>query len=210
MRSLTVLALATSLAISGCASYAQNRYTHPHGSDTIRIQKYGYDAEFPRQVRIPGKVIVIFIKDQYGVAYEHGQVAKRQGFELHNFIASGSEGYETPLTNPERGPHRIEYAEADYYSKTHPRPRGGAPMPHTLFFDHKEGLALHGGQTYRPKEMRGLPLGMSHGCVRLPFKLAEIIFTDFYDAGMRVIVTWDPATLRRDWEHGYFLRTTQN
>ncbi len=211
MNVLVPFVLATALLGAGCASNSARHYAYQsHVADTIRIEKYGYDASFPRQVRLPGKVIVIFIKDQYGVVHEHGEVARRQGFELHNHIASGSEGFETPLTNPEHGPHRIEYAEARYYSKTYPRPHGGAPMPHTMFFNHREGLALHGGETYRPKAMRGRPLGMSHGCVRLPLRMAEIIFTNFYDARMRVIITWDAETLRRDWEHGYFMRTARN
>lgn len=195
---LLFCALAT-LTSTGCAT--SRNYHAPRGHTHIAgFELYGYgSARMPGCVTLPGKWLVVFRDYQHLVAYEHGCVASRSSIVLESHVSTGMIGHETPITNPARGPHRIEYTEMHYRSKTYPEPHGGAPMPYAMFFDRAGGFALHGGERYRSKRMRGKPFGMSHGCVRLDQNLARIIFEQFQDETLRVVVTENTATFMRDW-----------
>ena len=74
-------------------------------------------------------------------------------------ISSGKKGHETPL-----GYWSVVRKQKMYRSRKY----DNAPMPFAQIID-DHGIALHGGQ------LPGYPA--SHGCVRLPVKFAEKLFT---------------------------------
>ena len=64
-------------------------------------------------------------------------------------------------------------------SSIYPLPRGGAPMPYCMFFNHNQGL--HG--SYEVVEGN-----VSHGCVRMRVGDAEWLRYNFANVGTKVIV----------------------
>ena len=106
---------------------------------------------------------------------------------------------ETPLTDPEKGPQRVnrasEFHESSELEMVIDGQKQGAPMPYALFFD-EEGRALHAGNVRQPFA--------SHGCVRLPTKAAHALFHGFDHRQIQVIVTHNRALFELVWERGYF------
>lgn len=84
-------------------------------------------------------------------------------------ISSGKKGKETPL-----GFWSVMRKQKDYRSRKYQN----APMPFAQIID-DHGIALHGGQ------LPGYPA--SRGCVRLPIKFAEKLFT-LTKVGTKVVV----------------------
>ncbi|QIK77825.1 L,D-transpeptidase family protein [Sphingomonas piscis] len=84
-------------------------------------------------------------------------------------ISSGKKGKETPL-----GFWKVERKQRTYRSRKYQN----APMPFAQIID-DHGIALHGGA------LPGYPA--SHGCVRLPIKFAEKLFS-LTEVGTKVIV----------------------
>jgi hypothetical protein len=96
-------------------------------------------------------------------------VYNADGLILQAPISSGQTGRETPA-----GIFSVIQKEADHYSNLY----DDAYMPHMQRLTWS-GIALHGGR------LPGYPA--SHGCIRLPYDLAERLF-DVTMLGMRVIV----------------------
>lgn len=163
-------------------------------------------VEVPKTTTIPGIVFVAFSDRDiqcFGM-YENGKIAMRRvpiydkrrrfiGWEdrlLFGWASTGMSGYETPLSDPHKGPQRVNRAVEKHWSQEFQ-----AWMPHTLFFDEK-GRAVHGGDVTEP--MR------SHGCIRVSLAAAHGIFNGFNHRDIQVIVTRNRDTFESDWEQGYF------
>ena len=77
-------------------------------------------------------------------------------------ISTGARGYDTPS-----GTFKPFRMEKEHYSKEW----DDAPMPYSIFFT-AQGHALHGSY-----HIKSLGKRASHGCVRLPAKFSELLFT---------------------------------
>ncbi|HXG80179.1 MAG TPA: L,D-transpeptidase family protein [Sphingomicrobium sp.] len=89
-------------------------------------------------------------------------------------VSTGRPGYETPT-----GVFTILEKHKEHYSRKY----DNAPMPNMQRLTWK-GIALHGGN------LPGYPA--SHGCIRLPYKFAELLF-GATRLGMTVVITSVPA-----------------
>jgi len=160
--------------------------------------------EIPQTIQFPGNVIIVFRDSQQYSAFVDGKAAYFGDMALRGPVSTGLPGrYETPLTDLRRGPHSIEFKQINYVSRTYPEPYGGAPMPYAMFFDRKNGFALHEGEIPR---WRGHASGVSKGCVRLERAHARILFEYFSDATVRVIIVENVASLRQ-WEESIYARS---
>lgn len=112
----------------------------------------------------PAVLAVVSLDDQRITLYDS------QGKLVGAPVSSGQTGYETPV-----GIYSVLQKNAEHYSNIYEN----AAMPHMQRITWS-GVALHGGA------LPGYPA--SHGCVRLPFKFAEKIFS-LTKLGMRVIVS---------------------
>jgi lipoprotein-anchoring transpeptidase ErfK/SrfK len=116
------------------------------------------------------KVIFVNLDTQRLTAYE-GHEALFGGP-----ISSGKEGHETPT-----GRYRVLQKERIHRSNLWPKPDGGAMMPYMLRITW-DGIALHQGSVSRRPA--------SHGCVRVPEKLARRLYR-WADVGTRVLIGGD-------------------
>ena len=96
----------------------------------------------------------------------------KTGESINWAISSGRSGYVTP-----RGSFKPYSLQRMHYSRKY----NNSPMPHSIFF--RGGYAIHGtgavSQLGRPA---------SHGCIRLPSKMAPILF-DHVALGTPVTIT---------------------
>lgn len=177
------------------------RFAAPRDRPEYRpTQELARPSGIPRTIAAPEKVAVAFLTYQWMCAYEDGRIAVRNGTELCSPISSGQPGHRTPLTDPEGESWKIVWMHARHCSHEFPRPNdgcddGGAPMPHSAFF--YKGVAFHAGYVRVPD---GKPYGQSHGCVRLPAKMARLLYEQFFTVGMPVIVTSDGPTFLVKWD----------
>ena len=93
-------------------------------------------------------------------------------------VSSGSRGHETPT-----GVFTILQKRKEHYSSTY----NNAPMPNMQRLTQR-GIALHAGK------LPGYPA--SHGCIRLPYKVSELLF-GATELGMTVVITDIPAVPTR-------------
>jgi len=77
--------------------------------------------------------------------------------------------------------HVISLGSVNCKSSKFPMPRGGAPMPYCMYFNH--GQALHGSS-----EGEVVDGNRSHGCVRLHVQDAEWLRFNFVTVGTKVVV----------------------
>lgn len=109
--------------------------------------------------------------------------AYRNGVLVKTGRASGGANYCKDVGRPCRTPQgkfRIySLGSAGCKSGKYPRPNGGAPMPHCMFFH--GGYAIHGSPH--------VPLhNASHGCIRVKPKDAKWLRHNFIKVGTEVIV----------------------
>jgi hypothetical protein len=155
--------------------------------------------DLPSEVAFAGKIVVVFKEYQWMCAYEDGVIAQRDGVELCSPVSTGRRGAatETPLTDPAGKPQLIQWMQAVHCSSEFPHPNkgcddGGAPMPFTAAID-TDGVAFHAGDVRRLSVPITAPWGESHGCVRLPYDTARVLFFQFFEAGKtQVVITWNP------------------
>jgi membrane-associated phospholipid phosphatase len=61
--------------------------------------------------------------------------------------------------------------------------------------------ALLAGDVRRLSVPITAPWGESHGCVRLPYDTARVLFFQFFEAGKtQVVITWNPSSFSASWE----------
>ncbi|GAB4223769.1 MAG: L,D-transpeptidase [Gammaproteobacteria bacterium] len=141
-------------------------------------------APFARQIVPPGEKLLIFAQKHLAwVAYD------AQGRLLRWGPASGGQGYCADVGRSCRtvtGEFRIQHKRGAYCkSSKYPLGRGGAPMPHCMFFH--GGYAFHGSP-----EVPGYHA--SHGCVRMFNQDAQWLNQEFIEvprggaSGTRVII----------------------
>lgn len=155
----------------------------------------------PHNIGRAGVVIVVY-RDFHPQAqcfgvYHEGVLAEYKKVVLRGRVSTGmaptgvGTNYETPLTPPNSVPLHVVWGKVDYFSK-----KWRADMPYALFYDEKEGLALHAGDTAKQRA--------SHGCVRLDLSMAKALY-EYYRERQRaqerveVIVTTNWDTFARDW-----------
>ncbi|MFZ9932097.1 MAG: L,D-transpeptidase family protein [Chthoniobacterales bacterium] len=126
--------------------------------------------------------ITIDLREQQARFYKDGKLV---GISL---ISSGREGYNTPtgtFTIMQKNKNHVSNLYGDYVDgggnvmvanvgvKTDPKPEGavfrGAPMPYFMRIT-SSGVGMHAG--FLP----GFPA--SHGCIRMPERMAEIFFAN--------------------------------
>jgi lipoprotein-anchoring transpeptidase ErfK/SrfK len=140
---------------------------------TIKIPRDMKEARrhtpFPLRVSKKGKLIYISTINQALALYEKGKLVEWMP------ISSGAPGNETP-----KGKFRVSEKVIHYYSKTYPKPRGGAAMPFALRFSHPySGYFIHGGA------LSGRPT--SKGCVRLLLDDAAMLY-QWSEVGTMIVV----------------------
>lgn len=154
-------------------------------------------VDVPERVALQGVVVLVLVEPQCFGVYENGTLSTRFVHrQLYGYASTGRDGKETPLTNPQTGPHRINRVEGrEYTSKEITiRVRGRdvpAPMPYPLFFDDR-GRAIHAGQTGEEYA--------SSGCVRIPYAAARALNLGFDHSKIQVVITRNRTTWRTDWE----------
>jgi len=178
------------LALAGCASY-DRRLT---SSTTRYLTSGGEVVSKPSSVGIADTVsywdgdgvsgspsITIDLGEQKAFFYKDGRLV---GVSM---ISSGREGYSTPAGNfkiTQKNKDHVSNLYGDYIDsggnvvvsnvgvKRDPKPPGtsfrGAPMPYFMRF--AGGVGMHAG--FLP----GFPA--SHGCIRMPERMAEIFFAN--------------------------------
>jgi hypothetical protein len=109
-------------------------------------------------------VMIISLPEQLAYVYRNGVVI---GFTT---VSTGKEGYETPT-----GVFTILQKNADHYSNIY----DSAPMPYMQRLTWS-GVALHAGR------LPGYPA--SHGCVRMPYEFARLLFAES-STGLTVVVS---------------------
>ena len=182
--------LAAALALAGCASY-DTRLT---SSSTQYLTSGGQIVSRQSHVGFPDTVsywdgdgiagspsIVIDLREQKALFYKGGRLV---GVSM---ISSGREGYSTPSGNfkiIQKNKDHVSNLYGDYVDaagnvvvanvgvKSDPMPPGtrfrGAPMPYFM--------RVHGGVGMHAGFLPGFPA--SHGCIRMPAKMAEIFFSN--------------------------------
>jgi len=205
MRLYRILALAL-IMLAPTTTYAQFELVNPFWEQpaphrTIPAEKTPWSnitcrdsrGELPWATLRPGKMMVIFLCEQYFVAYQD------HGIRMHGPVSTGMLGHETPpglyniIADGRKG--------AEYRSREYPKPNGGAPMPYAMFFT-MDGQAIHGGDMYRPVRIRGKPYGMSHGCVRVETAQAHWLnmWSDPQFGKVEIIVVRDVAEFYELWD----------
>jgi hypothetical protein len=158
-------------------------------------------VEVPARVDIPDTVMIVFDGPKcYGV-YERGSISRRIGQPVYGYAVTGGDRYPTPLSDFTRGPDRIELRVERHVSKEYPvrwdGTRGGARMPFAQFINLQRGIAIHQGIVDDPNG--------SHGCIRVGADSARILFTQYSQSELKVIITKDRGSLRVLWEKGFYL-----
>lgn len=178
------------VALSGCASY-DRRLT---SSSTRYLTSDGQVETKPSNVGIADTVsywdgdgvagspsITIDLGEQKAFFYKGGRLV---GVSM---ISSGREGYSTPSGNfkiVQKNKDHVSNLYGDYVDsggnvvvsnvgvKRDPKPPGasfrGAPMPYFM--------RIHGGVGMHAGFLPGFPA--SHGCIRMPERMAEIFFAN--------------------------------
>lgn len=186
----SIVYLAALLAVAGCASYdprltsSATQYLAPGGQIVTKKSSVG----FPDTVSywdgdgVGGSpAITIDLREQKAFFYKGGRLV---GVSM---ISSGREGYSTPSGNfkiVQKNKDHVSNLYGDYVDgagnvvvanvgvKTDPMPPGtrfrGAPMPYFM--------RIHGGVGMHAGFLPGFPA--SHGCIRMPEKMAQIFFAN--------------------------------
>ncbi len=144
-----------------------------HGSVTGAVARLK-PGEFvwAPQIAPSGPVIVVVnLATQRAVVFRNGVPIAA------STVSTGRPGYETPT-----GVFTILQKRVEHYSSTY----DNAPMPYMQRLTWR-GVALHAGK------LPGYPA--SHGCIRMPFKFANLLF-DLTKVGMTVVITDRAASPR--------------
>lgn len=156
-------------------------------------------VEVPSRIEAPGVILVAFTEVECFGIYEDGALAYRDGRKLFGYASTGMPGHRTPLSDPLKGPQKINRIARLHKSKEFEVVRKGraypAYMAYSQFFDEK-GRAVHEGSVGKRYA--------SHGCIRIPEAAARAFFYGFMDRKRSVIVTRNVAEFREIWERGYF------
>ena len=158
------IALGLALSLSLCAPVVEAaKKKAPAATMESRVSKPGSYVWQPERSASGAVLVVVSLPEQRAHIYRGG---KRIGLTT---VSTGSEGRDTPPGHFEILQKRVVHHSNLY---------DDAPMPfmQRLTWD---GIALHAGH------VPGYPA--SHGCIRLPRKLAEQLFA-ITDIGTRVIV----------------------
>ena len=145
---------------NGFAEAAREGAAASFGPSNLKPGEYHWAAQIPAE---GDTKVVVDLLTQTAFVYRGEQVV---GVST---ISSGKKGHETPL-----GFWSVERKQKVYRSRKYQN----APMPFAQIID-DHGIALHGGA------LPGYPA--SHGCVRLPLKFAEKLFT-LTKVGTKVVI----------------------
>jgi lipoprotein-anchoring transpeptidase ErfK/SrfK len=177
-------------ALAGCSTYdrrltgSTTQYLTPGGQVVAKESNVGItdNVSYWDGDGLSGSPsITINLREQKAFFYKGDRLV---GVSM---ISSGREGYSTPPGNYkiiQKSPNHVSNLYGDYVDgsgnvvvanvgvKRDPRPAGthfrGAPMPYFLRF--------HGGYGLHAGFLPGFPA--SHGCVRMPERMAQIFFAN--------------------------------
>jgi hypothetical protein len=162
--------------IQGCVSH-QPPKDYPY-SDSYDESKYA--LLLPQKINY-GREKVILVNPKVFAWGAYG----RNGKLIRAGIATAGGDYCEDNQAPCRtkiGTFRIySMGSENCYSKTYPKPNGGALMPYCMFFN--GGQSLHGS----PDKML-VEQNISHGCIHIRIPDAEWLRNSFADIGTKVII----------------------
>lgn len=181
--SLQILILGINiLFLSACATThaSKQSFVGDNSSALPHYQSSNYAARLPQYITSPGeKVIMVSPRMHAWGAYGP------DGRLIRGGLASAGSNWCPDLgrachTHP--GTYRImSLGSPGCKSSIFPIPRGGAPMPYCMYFNH--GQALHGSPD--PEVVDG---NVSHGCVRMHVQDAAWLRYNFATVGTKVII----------------------
>jgi len=167
-----------SFILCSCSTY--NAYNESeYASNEQPAFTADYSSRIPQHIATSEKTVVVDPKVHVWGAYD------REGQLIKAGIASAGSSWCPDLNRPchtSTGSFRV-FSLGDASCKSHifPKPRGGAPMPYCMYFNH--GQALHGVSQNEVGEGN-----YSHGCVRMQVSDAEWLRYNFIDVGTKVVV----------------------
>lgn len=137
-----------------------------------------FEARMPARVTAEGqRVVIINPRVHAWAAYD------ANGYLVRGGVATAGANWCSDLGRPchtKSGSFRVySLGSAGCKSSKFPIPRGGAPMPYCMFFNH--GQAMHGSYNV-------VDANASHGCVRLRVQDAEWLRFNFVTVGTKVVV----------------------
>jgi hypothetical protein len=168
-RALASIACCTLVVLGPAAAFAK---TPPKHTSTIGVPvttapsqlKPGEFIWHPEIAPAGPIVMIVSLPDQLAYVYRNGVVI---GVAT---VSTGKKGHETPT-----GVFTILQKHADHYSSIY----DSAPMPYMQRLTWS-GVALHAGR------LPGYPA--SHGCVRMPYEFARVLFAES-STGITVVVS---------------------
>lgn len=179
---LSLLSFASFL-LSSCSYYSgsPSTQTTPPQQKQVAQRNFDssvYEARLPQHIASTEKVVVVDPRVHAWGAYQDGTLVKA------GIAVAGADWC------PDLG-RRCHTATGTFHvnslgspgckSSIYPKPHGGAPMPHCMFFNGNQ--ALHGSY---PGQLADANL--SHGCVRLHIPDAEWLRYNFVRVGTKVVV----------------------
>jgi len=178
-----LLSLST-IALSSCSYYNEDG-VYPSNSvvrqEHVRppYNRETYESRMPSHISTSEKTVVVDPRVHSWGAYDSSGNLVKGG------MASAGSNWCPDLhraCHTATGSFRVNsLGSPQCKSSLFPMPRGGAPMPHCMFF-HKN-QAIHGSH-----DAEVVDGNVSHGCVRLHVGEAEWLRYDFVNVGTKVIV----------------------
>ena len=160
----SILVASTALLLAGSASAQRVELGNRTILEAALDLKNGEFVWAPERSPDGPALVVVNLATQRAVLFRNGLPIAASS------VSSGAKGTETPT-----GVFTILQKNKDHYSKTY----NNAPMPNMQRLTWK-GIALHAGK------LPGYPA--SHGCIRLPMKFSELLFSQTA-LGMTVVIT---------------------
>jgi hypothetical protein len=171
--SAALACLALLLALPGLAAAGQTPPKHTSTLGTaktimpsmLKPGEYAWHPELSPQGPV---VLIVSLPEQLAYVYRNGVIIGA------STVSTGKKGHETPT-----GVFTILQKHEDHYSNLY----NNAPMPYMQRLTWS-GVALHAGR------LPGYPA--SHGCVRMPYEFAELLFAET-KTGLTVVVSDEKA-----------------
>lgn len=176
-KSCAYFGLCLILSIFSSSAFSNSKQ---HRYSTTPYNPAIFEARMPQRIAPEGqKVVIVNPRVHAWGAYD------ANGNLLRGGVATAGSDWCSDLGRPchtKSGVFRvISLGSASCKSSKFPMPRGGAPMPYCMYFNH--GQALHG--SHAAEVVDG---NISHGCVRLHVQDAEWLRFNFVSVGTKVVV----------------------
>lgn len=179
---ITLLALALSACATSGSGTSANGRNMARENELFRApyNSSNYASRLPSHISAEGeKVVIVSPRVHAWAAYGP------DGNQVKGGLATAGSNWCSDLGRPchtRPGTYRIlSLGSGGCKSHIFPMPRGGAPMPYCMYFNH--GQALHGSP-----EGEVVDGNISHGCVRMHVQDAEWLRFNFVNVGTKVVI----------------------